>query len=274
MDFALTVITPVFNSRKYIAQCLENVAAQNCLQAQHLIMDGGSTDGTVEVIAQYAESHPHITWISEKDSGQSNAMNKGIALAKGPVIGFLNADDYYEPNVLNRVVGWFEGKPEPAFVCGNLNIWNADGSLRHFNRPNRLSLVELISHKFEWPYNPSAYFYHKSIHEMVGLYNEENHYNMDYEFILKVARKVKIEYVDEVWGNFCVVEESKTFNSFTHALEQAREKGRSLREEAKSWLSAAELEELNRLLVETAPAVPQSKPTMGLKKLLKKFFPF
>lgn len=273
MDVALTVITPVFNSIKYIENCLENVIRQNCPQAQHLIMDGGSTDGTVEVVARYAETHPRLTWISEKDSGQSNAMNKGIALAKGPVIGFLNADDYYEPDVLNRVVRWFEGKPEPSFVCGNLNIWHADGSLRHFNRPSRLSLVELISHKFEWPYNPSAYFYHKSIHDQVGLYNEENHYNMDYEFILKAARKVKIEYVDEVWGNFCVVEESKTFNSFTHALDAAREKGKSLREEAKTWLTETELLELEKLLKDSAQKEPEIKSKKSLQKLLKRFFP-
>ena len=76
---------------------------QNCGDVEHIIIDGGSQDGTVTIIKQYAEKYPHIRWISEADQGQSDAMNKGLDMAKGNIISFLNVDDYYEPLVLNKI---------------------------------------------------------------------------------------------------------------------------------------------------------------------------
>lgn len=259
----LTIITPVFNGKRYIEKCLQNVVDQQCPMAEHLIMDGASTDGTAELVREWAGRYPHIRLVSEKDKGQSDAMNKGIGLANGSIISFLNVDDFYEPNALNRALSVFQGLPEPSFVCGNLNIWHADGSLRHFNKPSRLSLVELVSHKFEWPYNPSAYFYHKSLHDLVGYYKEEEHFVMDYDFILRVARAIQIRYVDETWGNFCVVEESKTLNQLNHNYEGARLAGIRLREQAKAWLGADELQELEKLL---SPPPAAESPAPGFWK--------
>lgn len=209
-EILITIITPVFNGRSHIEKCLQNVAEQQCRQAEHLIMDGSSTDGTAELVTEWAARNPHIRLISEKDRGQSDAMNKGIALAKGKIISFLNVDDFYEPGVLNRIPVVFKDLPEPAFVCGNLNILNPDGSLKHFNKPEHISKVELLSNCFEWPYNPSAYFYHKSLHDLTGPYNEDNHLSMDYEFILAAAASVPLRHVDETWGNFQNLDDSKT----------------------------------------------------------------
>ena len=213
-------------------QCLQNVVDQHCAEAEHLVMDGASTDGTPEIVAKWAEKYPHIRLISEKDKGQSDAMNKGIDLAKGKIISFLNVDDYYEPHVLNRVLEIFTDLPEPSFVCGNLNIWNADGSLKHFNKPDRISLVELASNCFEWPYNPSAYFYHKSLHEKTGPYNVDNHYCMDYEFVTEAAKHVELRHVDELWGNFVMVADSKTQSAHEEALEKAFAAGEAVRQNA------------------------------------------
>jgi glycosyltransferase involved in cell wall biosynthesis len=270
----ISIITPVFNGLAYIEACLKNVIGQKCPEIEHLIMDGASTDGTVELVQKWAAEYPHIRLVSEKDAGQSDAMNKGIGLARGPIIGFLNVDDYYEPQVLNRVAELFRTLPVPSFVCGNLNIWNPDGSFRHFNRPNRLSLPELVSNRFEWPYNPTCYFYHKSIHQKTGLYNTENHFCMDYEFILSAARHVDLQYIDEVWGNFCVVESSKTFNSHTHALETARETGRNLREAAEKMLRPEEQKILEKLRKEIAPLFPAAeKPQkQTLRQRVKNWF--
>ena len=258
----ITVITPVYNGRAYIEACLQNVVNQNCSHVEHLIMDGGSNDGTVELIVDWAKKYPHIRLISEKDKGQSDAMNKGIAQAKGKIISFLNVDDCYETNVLNRALEIFKDLPEPAFVCGNLNIWNADGSLKHFNRPNRIGLTELISDCFEWPYNPSAYFYHKSLHEKTGPYNLENHFCMDYEFILEAARFTQIQHVDENWGNFAMVEGSKTLVNHTHNFQQAAKYGEELRMQAFNKLSVesqAEVEQIRK---------SQIKPVVAKRSLL------
>lgn len=265
----ISIITPVYNGAKYIQACLQNFADQQCPQAEHLIMDGGSNDGTVEMIQEWATQHPNVRLISEKDKGQSDAMNKGIRMAEGNIISFLNVDDYYEPGVLNRVLDIFTDLPEPSFVCSNLNIWNGDGTKRHFNKPSRLLLPEIISNKFEWPYNPTAYFYHKSLHDTTGLYNIDNHYCMDYEFILEAAKHIRLRYVDEVWGNFCVVEESKTFNSHTTASEEANKAGERIRERAKSFLSESDTEKLKKLLEEKEPIVKKSGKTNNFLTRLK-----
>lgn len=76
----LSIITPVFNGKRFIEFCIKNVSEQNCPDAEHIIVDGGSTDGTVEIVKSYADKYPHIRWISKKDRGQSDAMNKGMLL--------------------------------------------------------------------------------------------------------------------------------------------------------------------------------------------------
>jgi glycosyltransferase involved in cell wall biosynthesis len=249
-SIVLSIITPVYNGKKYLSNCLSNVAKQAFPGLEHLIMDGGSEDGSLDIIREWQAKHAHIRLVSEKDRGQSDAMNKGIQLAGGSIIGFLNVDDYYEPDVLPKIPALFEKLPEPSFVCGNLNIWNPDGSLKHFNRPDKLSLPELLSHKFEWPYNPSAYFYHKSLHNLCGFYNEENHYCMDYEFILEAAQHIPLIHRDELWGNFCQVEESKTLQRFTNRNEEAAAEGRSLRENVIKKLNDEQKTELEKLLKE------------------------
>src|SRR5215510_8009297 len=100
----LSIITPVFNGIGFIEFCIINVIEQECREAEHIIIDGGSTDGTLEIIRKYAEQHEHIRWVSEPDRGQSDAMNKGIAVATGKLVGCLNVDDYYEEGVLCEVL--------------------------------------------------------------------------------------------------------------------------------------------------------------------------
>lgn len=265
-SIVLSIITPVFNGKKYLNHCLSNVASQAFPGLEHLIMDGGSQDGSQELIREWQSNYPHIRLVSEKDRGQSDAMNKGIRLAQGSIIGFLNVDDYYEADVLPKIPGLFEHLPDPSFICGNLNIRNADGSLKHFNRPDKLSLPELLSHKFEWPYNPSAYFYHKSLHDLCGFYNEENHYCMDYEFILEAAQHIPLRHKDELWGNFCQVEESKTLQRFTSRNEEAAAEGRQLRERAIKKLNDAQLTELKKILeAHSKPEPAASKPDLFRK---------
>ena len=122
----ISIITPVYNGDRFIEKCINAVINQNCHDVEHIIIDGGSTDRTVDIIKEYADRSSHIRWISEKDRGQSDAMNKGIQMAKGEIICFLNVDDFYEPNVLNQVVELFIKLPDPSFVVGNCNVLNDD----------------------------------------------------------------------------------------------------------------------------------------------------
>ncbi|MBC2594541.1 glycosyltransferase [Ruficoccus amylovorans] len=205
----ITVITPVLNCARFITGCLENVAAQDCPQAIHLIVDGLSTDGTPELVREFAQKHPRVELISEKDSGQSDAMNHGIREARTPLIGFLNADDYYAPGTLNRVCKLAHDLPEPAFLYGNLHVWGDNDRDLGLNKPAPLSLYNLCRGK-PFPLNPASYFYHKSLHELAGPYDIKDHMTMDLDFLFRASQHARIRYVDECWGNFRLIEGTKT----------------------------------------------------------------
>jgi hypothetical protein len=142
-------------------------------------------------------------------------MNKGILLARGHIIGVLNSDDYYQPAVFSRVLNIFQQLPTPSLLVGNCNVLNDDEEITYLNRPSRLSLTNILigGEKNQFPFNPSAYFYHKLLHEKIGTYDESNHYTMDLDFLLRAVRDAHIRYVDETWGNFRHIRGTKTFQS-------------------------------------------------------------
>jgi len=210
----LSIITPVYNSERFIAACIETVIGQQCCDLEHIMIDGDSTDRTVEIIQQYADRYPHIRWQSEPDRGQSDAMNKGIAMARGKVMGLLNVDDSYEPNVLNTIVDRFKTLPEPTLLVGNCNIWDDAGRLIEVNRPTKLGLFDLVTgvNVHPYPCNPAAYFYHTSLHQKIGFYALDDHYAMDLDFVLQAVQVANVVYVNETWGNYRRLEGTKTVN--------------------------------------------------------------
>lgn len=210
----ISIITPVYNGEQFIESCIKSVIGQNCSDVEHIIMDGGSTDGTVEIVKQYAAQYPHIRWFSERDQGQSDAMNKGVSVGQGTILSFLNVDDFYEPNVLNRILELFKTLPEPSLVVGNCNIWGNEGKILEVNQPCKLKLSELLMgpHVNQYPLNPSAYFYHKSLHQAIGLYEVDEHYAMDIDFLFRAVQVATVEYKDEIWGNYRKIEGTKTAN--------------------------------------------------------------
>lgn len=209
----ISVITPVMNGERYIESCLNTVIEQDCSDMEHIIIDGVSRDKTLSIVKEYADRYPHIRWVSEKDNGQSNAMNKGIAMARGEIIAILNVDDYYEPHTLNRIQEIVKTLREPGMVVGNCKVWDAEGKLLYVNKPSKLKITDLL---MGWsinphPVNPSAYFYHKSLHKIVGPYDEKHHYVMDLDFILKAVKVSTVKYFNETWGNYRFLEGTKTF---------------------------------------------------------------
>lgn len=222
----ISVITPVLNGEKYIKECLCNVIKQHCVDVEHIIIDGGSKDKTIEVVKEYAKKYDHIRWFSNTDAGQSDAMNKGLSLAKGSIIGFLNVDDFYEVNVLKRITKIFRNASEPTIVVGNCNVWGATGEIKYINKPKNLKLSDLVkgSNINRLPENPSAYFYHKSLHNLVGSYDTNDHFSMDIDFIFRAIQKANVCYYDEIWGNFRLIPGTKTFRGHQTGETYIREK--------------------------------------------------
>jgi glycosyltransferase involved in cell wall biosynthesis len=229
----ISIVTPIYNGRSYIEACIRSVIDQNCPEVEHILVDGGSTDGTVEIIREYAAQFPHIRWVSEKDRGQSDAMNKGIAMARGEILGILNVDDTYEPGVLNRILPLMKSLPSPAFLVGNCNVLDHDGNLFDLNKPKHHKFWQLLLGPVICPYpiNPSAYFCHASLLDKTGNYNENYHMELDLDFILRAVQCAHVKYCDETWGNFRLYEGTKTWNDMqrgvnrsTHLMREYREK--------------------------------------------------
>jgi glycosyltransferase involved in cell wall biosynthesis len=221
----LSILTPVYNGEKYIENCLSNVQAQDCSRAEHIIIDGGSMDGSLDLARQYSQKYPHIRLISEQDRGQSDALNKGIAISRGRILGILNVDDTYEPGVLNRVLGLLDGLPEPALVVGNCNVWDTHRQLMLVNKPKKLAFADLLlgQNVNPFPVNPSAYFYHKSLHDIIGPYDVDEHYTMDLDFLLRAVQSAHVHYYDEVWGNFNLHSQTKTYLDIERGSTLARQ---------------------------------------------------
>ncbi|PKN20615.1 MAG: glycosyltransferase [Deltaproteobacteria bacterium HGW-Deltaproteobacteria-6] len=210
----MSIITPVFNGIRFIESCILNVVEQKLLDLEHIIIDGGSSDGTLDIIMRYAERHEHIRWISEKDNGQSEAMNKGILMAGGDIIGILNVDDFYEPGALQEAFDIIKELSEPSLLVGNCNVWGDHDKFLYTNKPAYLELTQLLTadeSRFPFPVNPSAYFYHKSLHSMIGMYDTSEHYTLDLDYLLRAAMYLKPIYVDKIFGNYRYIEGTKTF---------------------------------------------------------------
>jgi glycosyltransferase involved in cell wall biosynthesis len=224
MPCKLSVITPVFNGIRFIESCIRNVIDQNCPEAEHIIVDGGSSDGTPDVIRRYAEKYPHIRYVSEKDRGQSDAMNKGLALASGSIVSFLNVDDFYQPGALCDVVARFAELPEPTLLVGNCNIWDDQDNLEGVCKPATLSLLNLLMQRYasSFPMNPSGYFYHKSLHRIIGPYDVDEHFGMDVHFIFKALQSAQVKYVDRMWGNMRYFADTKSFRDVASGQNRIR----------------------------------------------------
>lgn len=211
-DVVLSVITPCYNSERFITPCLQNVQQQYTAGIEHLIMDGGSNDGTAETARKFADNHPWVKVFSAKDSGQSDAMNKGILRAKGRFICFLNVDDYFEPNVLPYVITQLKQLSDRHLFVGNCRVVNSDGSLRFLRKPSGCGYPQILEfwRKDVFPSNPSSYFYARHLHDLAGLYDENEHFVLDYEMMIRLLKHAEVKYVDRDLGNFLLHEDTKT----------------------------------------------------------------
>lgn len=212
MSCKLSVITPVFNGVRFIEFCIRNVIDQGCPEAEHIIVDGGSSDGTAEIIARYAAQYPHIRFVSEKDRGQSDAMNRGVGMAAGAILSFLNVDDYYQPGALNEALALFRELPEPSLLVGNCNVWDDQGNLQGVGKPVKIGFLNMLCGRLKaFPLNPSSYFYHKSLHDRIPPFDVNEHFVMDFQFLLAAVQTARVKYVDRLWGNMRYYAGTKTW---------------------------------------------------------------
>ena len=190
MNFS--VITVAYNSIETISKCCHSVATQNQSSVEHILVDGGSDDGTAEFLAQYAASNENVQLTSEPDDGIYNAMNKGLSQASGDIICILNSDDYFQHSeVLSSVYNLFDLHSECEAILTGIQFCNAEGRvLRKVDpkwfRPNRLS--------YGWMPPHPGIFLKRSVYDSIGGYKEDYKIAADYEFCIRAFLVKKIGY--------------------------------------------------------------------------------
>lgn len=183
LNIKISVVTPSFNSIHTIGDTLESVARQDYPHVEHIVMDGGSTDGTLEIVRNY----PRVVWVSEKDEGHYHAMHKGTLMASGDVVNILNADDCYRPGVLTEVARAFEKHPDWDALFGD--IVYVDGTGREiFRREEAMFDPQIIRYGHN-VVNHQTLFLKKALYEKLGGYRYKEFKNCcDYEYVMRMIK--------------------------------------------------------------------------------------
>jgi glycosyltransferase involved in cell wall biosynthesis len=213
----MTVITPSYNQGAFVGRTIESVLSQGYPNLEVLVVDGGSTDETLDILRTY---EGEVRWISEKDRGQAHAINKGLRMATGEVIAFLNSDDLYEPGGLIRVGEFFARQPQAAWVTGKcrtidergVEIRKAITRYKQFWLTLRSYTVLLILNYISQP----ATFWRRKVVDEIGYLDETLHYTMDYEYWLRIGRRFRLWCLDSYLACFRFYAASKS-GSTAHA---------------------------------------------------------
>jgi glycosyltransferase involved in cell wall biosynthesis len=221
-DFA--VITPSFNQGTFIKETIESVLGQDYPHLEYCVIDGGSSDGTLEVLKGYGS---RITWVSEKDNGQAQAINKGMNMVSGDIAAFINSDDAYLPHAFSRVAAYFHDHPEARWVTGDHFIVDEKGRklqplvvrykrmLRHNPSFKRLAVANYIV-------QPST-FWRRELLEEIGLFDERLRYCFDYDWWMRALLKYPLHVMSEPLSAFRVHGASKGGSEFGRQFAEEHE---------------------------------------------------
>jgi glycosyltransferase involved in cell wall biosynthesis len=195
-DLLISIISPSYNQGRFIEGNILSVLNQDYPNIEHIIMDGGSTDNTIEVLKKYNHS---LIWKSEPDNGTSDAFNKGFLISKGGLIGWLNSDDTYQPNCLSKVVEYFDKHPDVSMIYGECNKIDEGDNIIAKSELEDFNLKRFI-HTRNFIAGPSVLFRRQAFEE-VGFMDPNLHFVMDYDLWIKIGKKFKIERVPFHIGN-------------------------------------------------------------------------
>ena len=209
----ISLVTPSLNQGKFIEETIQSVLSQNYPNLEYLVMDGGSTDNTLSVLKRYSAQ---LKWVSEKDDGQTDAINKGLHMVSGDILAYLNADDLLLPGTLLKVAQLFMENPEAMWLTGQCRIIDEENrEIRklitayknlwlRLSHPSILLITDYISQP--------ATFWQASVVNDVGYMDNSLHYAMDYEYWLRLYSKYPPFFVPEYLAAFKIHPQSKNSN--------------------------------------------------------------
>jgi glycosyltransferase involved in cell wall biosynthesis len=229
----VTIVTPSYNQRSYLAETIASVLSQEGeFELEYFVMDGGSNDGSVDVIAEYAERVTSgewpvrcagitFEWVTGKDRGQTDAINQGFRRGTGDIVAWINSDDTYAPGALARVVRAFDNSPDADFIYGDGEVIDEQSRVQWpwLSRPYDLRV--LTSYHFLWNdftnyVMQQSTFWRRSVMEKIGYLDESFHYGMDIEYWIRAGnRGLMLRHVPEILGRFRLIEGTKSLSSVT-----------------------------------------------------------
>jgi len=222
----ISVITPSYNQDNYLEQTILSVLNQNYPNLEYIIIDGGSTDGSVDIIKKYEKYLAY--WISEKDKGQSHAINKGFEKSTGEILAYLNSDDLYLPLTLMKVNDYFSRNPSHKFVFGNLVLIDEDSDIVRLKRQLHYDFNSGCLLGFGKIIDQPSSFWSREILSQVGYLDESYEYCMDAEYWSRVARKFKMYHYNEYLSCFRLHSSSKTYSTKIRRIDKNELEKRAL----------------------------------------------
>ena len=208
----ISIVTPSFNQAKFIGEALESVRLQKYPNWEHLVIDGLSTDGTIDLLQHElsANKQQKMLWVSERDSGQSEALNKGFRQATGEIIGWLNSDDRYRPDCFEHILKAFRDNPDADIIYGDYLMVDEAGKVLKTRREIEFSAFVLIYHHVL--YIPTtATFFRRRIFEEGNWLDETLQYAMDLDFFIRLSQLgYRFKHVPHLLAEFRLQPRSKT----------------------------------------------------------------
>ncbi len=204
------MITPSYNQASFLEKTIRSVLLQGYPNLEYIIIDGGSTDGSVEIIRKYESWLAY--WVSMPDKGQCEAINKGIRRTTGDVIAWLNSDDTYRPGAIFKAVKALQDG-DAGLVCSRCRMTTPDGTLLGMYDPDlpitSRNLIMLWERSYPSPPQPTVFF-RRAVLDRVGLLDESLHYALDYEYWLRALQHFDFHFVDDIWADYLIHPASKT----------------------------------------------------------------